>query len=161
MPTKLVKNGDIIRIKKGMNVITSVPINAFNKEKPFDKGYGENIVEVGQIYRSSPYSRKKIMEMLKNFLSSEFNANLPEEYLNIIIYKLQIDFEVNTFDTSFLEGEYVVYEACYLVKRIAPYQVKCFKKDNPKIRIKFYQMCPAYKANISTEIEVIGNINET
>ena len=159
MACNLVKIGDIIRLNKGMTVITRAPVWIFNKDKPFSKEYCETVVEIGQIYQRSSYSKNKIMEMIQSFFNSEFNATLEEEHLSSIVDKLKIDYHAKNFDTSFLEGEYVVSDARYLMKRIAPYQVTCYKKNNSEIKIVFYQDCSVYKANIK-EIEVIGNVNE-
>lgn len=160
MPTKLVKIGDIIRIDKGMHIITQVPANVFNKEMPFSEGFIDDVVEVGKIYQSSPYSRDKILELINEFLNLKLNVSASNKDLNDFVDKLPIDYEVKSFDTSFLEGEYVVIDACFLNMLIAPYRVSCYKKDNPKIKMMFYQRSPKFKANISTEIEIIGNLNE-
>ncbi len=39
--------------------------------------------------------------------------------------------------------------------RIAPYRVKCHKRDNPVVKIVFYQNSPSFKGNIDKEIKVI------
>lgn len=159
MPDVLVKPGDIIRIKKGMIVRTRVPVKFFNNAKPFSQGAENASVVVGKIYKNSPYSREKVYKMLDLFLGSEFNVFLSEETLTKFVNDLPIDYEVKTFDTSYLEGEYVVFEALYLEKRIVTYQVFCYKKDNPDIKITFNQKGPGYKT-VNKDIEVIGNIDQ-
>jgi len=157
---KLVRKDDIIQIKNGMNISARVPACVFDDSKPFSPEYTHAVVEVGKIYLSTPFSREKIIELLDAFISSKFNVFLSEEELKKFVNKFPVDYTVKSFNTSFLEGEYVVSEATFLEKRIMPYQVFCYKKDNPDIKIMFFQNCPVYKANISEEIEVVGNINE-
>ena len=72
----LVKIGDIIRIEKGMNISTLAPVSIFNKEKPFSQEYANFVVEVGKVYKSSPYSRETIIKKINHFLRSEFNVFL-------------------------------------------------------------------------------------
>ena len=158
--TTLVKNGDVILIKKGMKVFAPIPLNMIEKTHPFQDKVVLGLVEIGKIYHSNPYSINTICSMIKNFVYEEFNADADYEVVDAFVSELPIDYEEKIFDSSIYEGEYIVTNAHYLEKRIIPYHVTCSKRDNPKICISFYQNTPMFSGNISEEIEVIGHINE-
>ncbi len=155
---KLVKTGDIIRLRKGMHITTLVPSWICDKEHPFSKNRVSEIIEIGKVYRSNPFSSKEVLEKVKTFLHRSFNVEMKDIDLESFVDKLPIDYEVKEFDTSIFECEYVVKSADYLKILIHPYYVVCYKKDDPSVIVSFYQGVPFSNKNIDCEIEVVGHI---
>ena len=157
MQNKWLHEGDIIRLKKGMNVRTKITECVYNEEKPFSIEEIQGIIEIGKIYRSKQLSRNELIEKMREVLLKEFGTEVPDTKIKYIIDYLPINSKQKEYDSSSLEGEYVVKKAEFLEMRICPYRVICYRKDDPSIVVEFYQKSPRLKNNIK-DIKAIGHI---
>jgi len=141
------QEGDVILIKKGMKVYANLPIKFFAFNEPINDNITNKYIEIGTKLESQPITKSDILECVNkidkiiSYLSNKNLNNKITDFLLSIIDEKQSEI----FDTSNLEGEYIVYRTCYdggsTGRDEYPngHHVYCENINNSNFKIDFYQ----------------------
>ena len=138
--TDLLQVGDVIRLVAGMQVNANIPEKFFNDDKPFSSLLKIHKIEIGRIYHNNPFNAYQLKEALKPILEENLGVEASDSQIYDLLDSLPINYDIEEYDTSYLAGEYVV-SSCgmpYPTKMFL-WPVYCYKKDNPEIKISFWQ----------------------
>lgn len=148
MARRLLQKGDIIRLEKGMSVYANVPDNMLFSSRPFSTTETKSLVEIGRVYRKMETSKPKIIAEIVAAINKV--VEVSEQQVEDFVNSLNFDYSAKEFDTSIYEGEYVVdyvdsngggkaISLFSVIEYPDGWHVYCYKKDNPSIKVDFYQ----------------------
>lgn len=142
---KLIEVGDIILIEKGMKVRADIQEKFVNPRSPYSSKVVHATIEIGKVYENKPFSREEVARKMQKILFEQFGVGISENTaISLIVNYLNINYQIQKFDTSIYEGEYVVKSAGYYTSKLirGPFPVQCYKKDDPSMLVDFYVDSP-------------------
>lgn len=170
MSARILERGNIILLKKGMQVNIKLEERFVESNKPFSSKIVEHSVQIGEILRV-----QEMTESDKCYFRNDLEGvlykvgiNSTEEELKKIVTQILSKYEANindTFNTNGLAGEYVVIHTgidneggpkkeCNVVAKKL-----CKGVYDPNgVEVTFYQI-PGHMSSICpSEIEVVGDL---
>ena len=104
----LLKKGDIIKLEKGMRVYTTIPTKFLNPAVPLSTEYTHSDISIGDILHRKLVPKNYLEEKIKRLFENEGISLKNDIKIPELVNSLNINTSAEIFDTSYLEGEYIV-----------------------------------------------------
>lgn len=138
----LLQRHDVIRLEKGMKVYAEVPAKYFSD--PFNNENRRHEVVIGNVYRRTVPPLDDIISTIHGRIKTTIPVTVED--VEKFVEGLNLDMTEDSFDSSIFEGEFEV--DCAVSDGGGSthdggypngWHVFCRKKDNPEIKVDFYQ----------------------